>query len=248
MPLSAHPRLRDLLELASGYGLILAVIWTPMPIQRILYWLAFAVIIVFTILRYKNLVSLGLDFAGTLRSLWGVAAALLTTGLSVFIARRLGTFHTLSGNRPLILHIWGYVVWAFFQEFLLQIYVLSRLLRLLPRRAVAIMVAALLFAVAHIPNPVLTGLTLLWGLIACTLFLRYRNLYMLGLAHGILGICVAITVPDAVHHHMRVGLGYLRYHQHHRTIQRSSAPQIVSTQACVTADAAILRSARQALP
>jgi hypothetical protein len=26
-----------------------------------------------------------------------------------------------------------------------------------------------------------------------------------------LGLCFAICVPDSLHHHLRVGLGYLRY-------------------------------------
>ena len=82
---------------------------------------------------------------------------------------------------------------------------------------------------------------------ACPFFLRYRNLYALGLAHGILGLCVAITVPDALHHHMRVGLGYLRYRPPHH-LHRSSAPHSVSTQAWVMEEAAILRSERQARP
>ena len=47
---------------------------------------------------------------------------------------------------------------------------------------------------------------------SCWLFRRYRNLYMLGLAQGLLGLCFAICVPDAMHHHMRVGLGYFHYH------------------------------------
>ena len=28
----------------------------------------------------------------------------------------------------------------------------------------------------------------------------------------VLGLCFAVCVPDALHHHLRVGLGYLRYH------------------------------------
>jgi hypothetical protein len=53
--------------------------------------------------------------------------------------------------------------------------------------------------------------TLVWGAISCLLFRRYHNLYALGLAQGLLGLCFAICVPDALHHHLRVGLGYLRY-------------------------------------
>jgi hypothetical protein len=53
---------------------------------------------------------------------------------------------------------------------------------------------------------------LVWGLAACLLFLCYRNLYPLALAHAIFGITIAITVPGPVDHNMRVGLGYLKYH------------------------------------
>ena len=75
-------------------------------------------------------------------------------------------------------------------------------------------VAAALFAIAHLPNPLLTVVTVLWGATACLLYLRYRNLYPLMIAHAILGIAIAITVPGPVDHNMRVGLGYLTYHSH----------------------------------
>jgi Type II CAAX prenyl endopeptidase Rce1-like len=246
-----HSRLRDLLELLAGYGLILAVIWTPMPVQRVLYWLAVLCVVGLTILEKNSWRTLGLAPSRAWRASWIVIAALAVAALAVVIAKRIGTFHALPnfGNLPLPQRVGGYVVWSFLQEFLLQIYVLMRLMRLIPRRSIAIAAAAFLFAVAHIPNPVLMVLTLVWGFIACPLFLRYRNLYALGMAHAILGLCVAITVPDALHHHMRVGLGYLRYHpRHHHRFQRSSAPQTVSTQACVMADATIRLSDRQARP
>jgi membrane protease YdiL (CAAX protease family) len=94
-----------------------------------------------------------------------------------------------------------------------------------------VLAAALMFALAHLPNPVLTPVTLVWGIAACVLFLRYRNICSLGLAHGILGLCVAIIVPDSVQHHMRVGISYYRYHPH-----RSHRDHIVSTEAWVMAE------------
>lgn len=248
MVLLAQSRLRDLLELALGYGLVLAAIWTPMPAQRIFFWLGLATVVICTVLRHESLASLGLAVAGMARSLWIVAAAAVLATVAVLTARELGTFHSMFGDLPFRLRFSGYIVWSFIQEFMMQIYVLTRLTRLLPRRSSAVLVAALFFAVAHLPNPVLVPLTLLWGFIASTLFLRYRNLYVIGIAHAILGICVAVTIPDAVHHHMRVGLGYFRYRPHHHGIQRSRAPQTVSTQAWVSADAAIRLSDRQARP
>lgn len=250
MYLRARPRLRDLLELIVAYGLILSVIWTPMPWQRYLYCLAVLCIVGLTLLRWEKPRALGLAPDQTLYSFWIVAVAIALAAIAVFIGWRIGTLHHLPVFRHLSLknRVGGYIVWSFLQEFVLQVYMLTRMLRLLPRRWMAIVLAALLFAVAHLPNPVLVGLTLVWAFIACTWFLRYRNLYALGLAHGILGICVAITVPDALHHHMRVGLGYLHYHPRRHLDHRSRAPQMVSTQACVIDDAAILLSDRQARP
>jgi hypothetical protein len=66
--------------------------------------------------------------------------------------------------------------------------------------------------VAHLPNLVLTAATLIWGAVSSVMFLRYRNLYILGLTQGLLGLCLAVCVPDVLIHHMRVGLGYLDYH------------------------------------
>lgn len=89
---------------------------------------------------------------------------------------------------------------------------MDRLLRMVRSEAISLALAGTLFAAAHLPNLVLTAATLVWGIVSCTLFRRYRNLWALGLAQGLLGLCFAICVPDALHHHLRVGLGYLRYH------------------------------------
>ena len=203
---------RDLLELAVGYTLIMATIWTVNPAQRILYWLAFAWIVATSWARHDGWTALGLGRKGLLQSLWVVGVALLLSAAAILIALRTHTLHRLHGPTPILLHGWGYIVWSLMQQFLLQSYFLLRLLRLLPGKAAPILAATSIFALAHLPNPILTPITLVWGAIACILFLRYRNIYTLGLAHGIMGLCVAVTVPNSLHRHMRVGLGYLRYH------------------------------------
>jgi hypothetical protein len=205
---------RDLLELSVGYTLVMATIWTVNPTQRVLYWLAFVWIIATSWSRHEGWTALGLGRKGLLQSLWVVGVALLLSAGTIFIAWRTHTLHNLHGSTPLLLHGWGYIVWSIMQQFLLQSYFLLRLLRLLPGKAAPVIVATGIFALAHLPNPILTPITLVWGTIACILFLRYRNIYTLGLAHGIMGLCVAVTVPNSLHHHMRVGLGYLRYHPH----------------------------------
>jgi hypothetical protein len=223
---SERPATRDIIELGIGFALIMVAVWTPLPVQRIIFWLAFSWIVSATLLARNGRDNLGLAFSGWHRSLWivGIATALAATDL--LISFSYSTLHPLYGPVPVGRHMWGYVIWAFMQQFVLQDFFLLRLIRVLPSRTAAVVAAAALFATAHIPNPLLTVVTMLWGLAACALFLKYRNLYVLGFAHGILGLCIAVSVPNATHHHMRVGLGYLRYNaeQANRAAIEKAAP------------------------
>jgi hypothetical protein len=208
-------RSRDSLELTICYGLVLSVIWTPNPAQRILFWIALAWILTTTLIDRADANTLGLRPSGLRCSLWITAWALLFASLFVVIALDLHTLHRLHhGAGSLASHVLGYLLWALEQQFILQDYFLLRLLRILPNQSTAVIAAAVLFSTAHLPGPLLTAASLSWGIVSSILFLRCRNLYALGLVHGILGLCVAISVPDAVTHHMMVGLGYLRYHPH----------------------------------
>lgn len=208
----------DWAELCIGYGLVLAVIWTASPWQRWLYWIAFAWIAVTAWLRLNECRPIGLGAQGLWPSLWMIPAAVALFFAGIAVAARLHTLHPLYGPWPVAAHILAYTLWALMQQFILQVYVLLRLLRLGLRRAPAIALAAILFALAHIPNPVLVPVTLAWGAVSSMLYLRWRNLYPLAFVHGVLGMCLAVCIPNAVHHHMRVGLGYLEYHQYlHRS-------------------------------
>jgi len=213
-------RTLDLGELCIGYGLILATVWTANPAQRFLYWAAFAWIAITAILRRKQVETHGLGWRGLIPSLWVVGAAVVTAVAGIALARHLHTLHRLYGPLPVLTHVWGYALWALMQQFILQIYVLTRLLRLGVRRMPAVALSTLLFAIAHIPNPLLVVLTVFWGAISCVLFLRYRNLYTLALAHGILGMTLAVTIPNPIARHMRVGLGYIEYGRHPHAFRR----------------------------
>jgi len=103
-----------------------------------------------------------------------------------------------------------YVAWALIQEFMLQSFFFTRCEELFGSSA-AVWVAATLFASAHLPSPILTTFTLVGGLFFCEMFRRYRSIYPIGIVHGMLGLTIALTMPDSLLHHMRVGIGYLRY-------------------------------------
>jgi hypothetical protein len=210
MSLERPSRRRDLLELVLGYLLIIGVIWSPERLQAALSPFVLLITLSVVLARCPSRDELGVGTRGLTPSLWIFPAAIALTLLSVFVASRLGTLHPL--YKPDAPHVAGYVLWTIYQQFLLQDYFMDRLLRLGATQPSAVALAAALFSAAHLPSPWLTLATLVWGAISCALFLRYHNLWMLGLAQGLLGLAFAICIPDALHHHLRVGLGYLTYH------------------------------------
>jgi hypothetical protein len=213
--ITEHTRLRsrrrDLFELGGIYALILTVIWTPRPWQAVLWVVAAVTIIYIAYLSFEGFGPMGLCTANLVRSLWAIAFAMAVALIAVLVAGRFHTLHMPDTPWAFCRHYGLYVVWAAVQQIILQWFFLSRSLRLLPDATSAAALTAGLFAVAHLPNPVLTLITLVFGLASCLFFLHYRNLVPLAIAHAILGICIAITIPGAIDHNMRVGISYLTY-------------------------------------
>lgn len=208
---SARSRRRDFIELTGIYGLILLVIWTPRPWQMALWIVAGVCTIGVIALSFESWRTMGICTENFWRSLWAVALAGAVSLLAVAVA---GRFHTLRlPNSPVLFirHYCWYALWAGLQQLILQCFFLSRSLRLIPNATAAAALSAGMFAVAHLPNPVLTIITLICGLASCLFFLHYRNLWPLAIAHAILGIAIAITIPGNIDHNMRVGIGYLTW-------------------------------------
>ncbi|HVN19965.1 MAG TPA: CPBP family glutamic-type intramembrane protease [Dongiaceae bacterium] len=201
--------IRSLYELTIGFAAIMAVLWLPSREQLLFGPVALFTPLCLVLAQRPRLRDLGLDWRGLRRSLWILPAGIAVGILFLLVAQALGTLHGL--YRPDLSHVGGYVIWTIYQQFLLQDYFMPRLSRFFATDA-AIAFAAVLFAIAHLPNVVLTVATLAWGAISCALFRRYRSLLVLGITQGILGLCFAVCVPDVFLHHMRVGLGYWHYH------------------------------------
>jgi membrane protease YdiL (CAAX protease family) len=223
--------LRLLAETGLGYALILITIWSPRSIRN--YFALAAALVIFTSLLLSGyprathdselrsgLVSLlrlgfrSLELRPLLQCSWAVALSLALAVSAIALAAHLGTLHfdsNLMSQRPPLV---GYMVWSLIQQVILQYFLMQRLLLLLRKPWMAIAMAALLFSAAHVPNPLLVPATLLWGIAACWLYLRYRSLIAVAIIHFLLGACLAICVPAYVHRNMRVGLGYIRYHSH----------------------------------
>src|ERR1700679_960363 len=235
-------RRRDLLELSVGYGLILVALWTPRQWQRLLSLAALIGIVQVTRLSFDGWSAMGLRVSRFLGSVWVVGVALVLAAAAALLAWRLHTLHLPGGPMMILQRYWAYTIWAFLQELILLDFVLLRLFRVLPNRKLAGLLTAALFATAHLPNPILTPVTLIWGFAACLLFLEYRNVYTIAMAHAIFGISIALTIPGPVDHNMRVGLGSLTYPLPNGDHHRTQKPQIVSTVEWVIAEAPIRRS------
>jgi len=197
-------------EISLVFGLILLAVWTPVGrVNTAASLLAVSSILWFTSRGPYSWRELGFTAParGTLITLGlGVAVAAFIAASGTVFRPIFGPAHAVPFHRA-----WQYGIWAVAQEFILQSFFYLRLKSLLGHRRAALW-AALLFAVVHVPSPLLTGLSFVGALLFCELFHRYRALVPIGLAHALLGLTIAASLPDSLLHHMRVGIGYLMYH------------------------------------
>ena len=89
---------------------------------------------------------------------------------------------------PLLLF---YPIWGFIQQFLVQALVVGNLSRahgVIGSWWMLTLISAVLFATVHLPDLALSFATLLLGFAFTPIYLRWRNLWPLGLYHGWLGV------------------------------------------------------------
>ena len=101
----------------------------------------------------------------------------------------------------------AYCPWGLFQQYLLNGYFVNRLLAVSSARNVPL-IAAALFSGTHLPNWFLMLVTFALGYYSTKIYLKYRNVYFLGLAHGAIGTLLFVVVPDSISHHLAVGPGF----------------------------------------
>ena len=200
----------SILEPISVFVLIMAYIWE----LRFSYgrmWLAIlAWMILSHRLRCERADALGFQARNFRQCLEEFAPLVL-----MLVLLLLGFGILLGSTRPLrfedgLLAWAAYVPWGIFQQYVLNGYFLNRLDRSLPHRS-AVMLSAALFSGAHLPNWFLMGVTLVAGYVSARIYLRYKNLYFLGMAHGTLGFLLYLVIPDAISHHLVVGPGWFRH-------------------------------------
>jgi membrane protease YdiL (CAAX protease family) len=175
-------------------------------------WVAVAAItiLVLVLIDRPSLERLGLRLPKTFGASVVLRTSFVTVVVMVFLVSWAGGQIPANPTWPNLRLAWQYVIWALLQEFMLQSFFFNRCEELYGSSA-AVWMASTLFAAAHLPSPVLTTATLMGALFFCEMYRRFRSIYFLGIVHGMLGLTIAITLPDSLLHHMRVGIGYVRY-------------------------------------
>jgi membrane protease YdiL (CAAX protease family) len=123
----------------------------------------------------------------------------------------LGAFHRLPPRVTEPWRFFAYFAFCLLQQVALNSYLTNRLSYALEEPRAAALVAGLIFAALHWPNPVLVPLTFVGGTAMSWLFSRERNILPLTVGQAILGTLVWWVFPVSWHHGMRVGPGFYSF-------------------------------------
>lgn len=100
------------------------------------------------------------------------------------------------------------VLWGLMQQYVLQSFINRRAQVIWGAGGRSIVLVGLLFGALHLPNPALTIITLVGGIIWAWVYQRAPNLFALALSHSVMTWVVVSTVPSAWLHGLRVGYKY----------------------------------------
>jgi Type II CAAX prenyl endopeptidase Rce1-like len=194
-------------EAAAGFGLIMLYIWRLRFTAPRCWVFILGFFILSHILRGERAASLGFRWSNFRECLQTMAPALLLLALALMaMGVLLETIRPISVQYGFMCLL-AYCPWGIFQQYLLNGYIANRLLAVSSARRAPLMAAAL-FAGAHLPNWFLMLVTFVAGYYSTKIFLRYRNIYFLGLAHALIGTVLFVVIPDSISHHLTVGPGF----------------------------------------
>jgi CAAX prenyl protease-like protein len=202
-------------EFLLVYAGILLYIWVWQRTHPHVWMALLAFVLLTHVLHRDTLRRLGLSLAElrpNAEFLLPIMAAIFIVLVAVGFARHILTL-VMPGEHT-ILWFAGYFVWGACQQYLAQSYFHNRLMSVIPNRHLTSALVTLMFAGAHIPNPVLMVATFIAEYIFSEAFARHRNIWPLALAHAAGGLLVAAISPTSLIHNMRVGPGYYLYGLH----------------------------------
>lgn len=98
--------------------------------------------------------------------------------------------------------------WALAQQYVLQGFINRRAQLLWGRGYRSVLLVALVFALLHLPNPWLTLITFLGGLLLAAVYQRVPNLFALALTHSLISLLLVWALPLTMLRSLRIGFNY----------------------------------------
>src|SRR6185503_10011435 len=99
-------------------------------------------------------------------------------------------------------------LWALFQQYALNGFINRRAQLALGKGLKSVVLVAIVFALFHFPNPLLTILTFVGGLIWAAVYQRQPNLFALALSHALSSLTLALVISPKLLESLRVGSKY----------------------------------------
>jgi hypothetical protein len=160
------------------------------------------------VVRGESLRLIGIRFDNWQPAVRNVAVIIAATVPTVlFIGATLDSWHfpslpAMAATMPMA------IVWGTAQQYGLLCVLYRRLHEASGSVQLAIMGAALLFAIFHLPNVFLMSVTLAAGAAACVLYRREPNIFIIGVAHAAISFTLYYALPLNITGGLRVGPGY----------------------------------------
>ena len=111
-------------------------------------------------------------------------------------------------STTMLWHALRYFAWCVVQQAVYQSIVFRNVRSAVGRTAVAAAISGALFALVHMPNPVLVPATFIWGICASLLFCACPSVIALGGVQLLLSAVGVAIFPVTLHHAFRIGPGY----------------------------------------
>ncbi len=202
------PRWVSAAEVAAFYAVAMATIWFGdriRPTILIVALLIVAICVGSNFLHGDSAARIGFAPSQFIPCLtWAMLIVLPVAVPLAFVALK----HRFYWPWDLAWSLAGYPVWGFAQEYALLGFVNNRLEEVMAgHESLLPWVNGFLFAMAHLPNPVLMIVTFGAGVAFTSIFRRHRHLVPLALAHAIVGVAIALAFAN-VNGVMSVGPGY----------------------------------------
>lgn len=216
-------RIFALVELAALFTLWFLVVWSSQIFRGASYHaVAAALTMIFIVLsslaiRGPGWFASGFRFDNFWSSLLpvGIATAcvfavialtVLLSHLDAIPGLPVLSFHSISRPSATGRQITNYVLRGFAQEAFFLGYLFHRWQMLLGHPVKAVAANALSFSLIHLPNSLFVVLTAIGGILFGALFVRYRNVFVMGLAHSVLALCIlSVFRGSGVLDSMRIG-------------------------------------------